>query len=380
MVKKMSNSYGDPIDVKKFLIPLLLALSTLSCWEFYTEPPVTEEIEIRVQPSGGAIIEVTVELTSPRERFENNERIRQRIKKSQRALLEGLDPWTRRFEEMTFSSETYFWKKRENELVKVVRAGKVEGLEEIVEFFGDDPFRFEYSREEEYDQIAIYPGGSDRATQEQRETMKEYLERWKAGYAGYVVSVCDLYSYLDDRSERAEACFGELFADIMAPERVEPIEETTEEEDLLLEEVGNAMGELLSMFEITNETTHSPNELSELIYDPFPAVLTIRVQGEILAVEGFVDIGEKSVTVPEFSLWSALHNLEDRWFSPDPFLALLPYIPGEEMFEEPFDLDGFLVIERRTTLAPPRWEVDDAVMTSLTPAERFLIRWRTYQY
>ena len=379
MARKTNGVFSDRIASKKLFIPLLLLLSTFSCWEFYKEPPVTEEIEIRLRPSGGAIIAVTVELTSPLERFEDNERIRQRIRKSQRALLEGLDPWTRRFEEMDLSSETYFWKKREKELVKVIRSGKVEGMEEIVEFFGDDPFSFEYSREEDYNQIALYPDGSDRATQEQREMWEEYLERWKEAYAGYVVSVCRLYSYLDDRPDRAEACLCKLFDEVAAPERLERVEETTDEEDLLVEGVENAMGEMLSMFEITDETARSFNELSELIYDPFPAGLTIRFPGEILAVEGFVELDGKGVAVPDFSLWSAVSRLEGRWFFPDPFLSVIPYLPGEEMSGEPFDLDAFLAVERRTTLAPLRREIDDTVMTSLRPGERFLVRWKSRQ-
>ncbi|MFC2172788.1 hypothetical protein ACFLU6_09170, partial [Acidobacteriota bacterium] len=152
---------------------------------------------------------------------------------------------------------------------------------------------------------------------------------------------------------------------------------TTEEEDGLLEAMNQPMDELLSILEFPGDSAYSPDEISRLAFDPFPAPLIIEVPGEILELEGFEREDRHKVFYRGISLWEAYARVEGRWHEPDPVLPVMPYLYGEIDEDEPFDLDSFLSLPRYCTTPPSLQEVQQAVAELLSPQEVYRIRWKT---
>jgi hypothetical protein len=125
---------------------------------------------------------------------------------------------------------------------------------------------------------------------------------------------------------------------------------------------------------VPEKEDHSLDEVSHLVYDPFPARLTVRLPGETLEVEGF-EPGEKN-TLTAFGpgLWQALWSLEGRWISPDP-LRLYFEEDGREG-QQPLALGEVLRRPRSAEVPPSALEVQQAIADRLRPAPVYRVVWR----
>ena len=121
---------------------------------------------------------------------------------------------------------------------------------------------------------------------------------------------------------------------------------------------------------------YSPDEVSHLVYDPFPARLTLKLPAAPQAVEGFLKADDGAFTVASPGLWEALRSLEGRWLSPDPVLV---YVESARQGEEgTFDLDAFLAKPRRSApahLLPSAHEVRAEIEARLKPAPLYRVAW-----
>jgi hypothetical protein len=353
---------------------VILALATVSCFDF--KPPVTEKIEIAFHPEGEATIQVISGITNPKKHFEDNKHAQNRIRQTQRGFLEGLDPWTRRFGNVAWSSEWFSWEKEEGELIKAVHGGAVDDPAQLRDLFKDTLIDFNYSVGDDYAELVIYPYNASRATRQQQRRLAEHTDEWIEAIAVYIAAVVDLYRYLEEQPHRAEACFGEIYDDNIAPERAEMLEETTEEEDALLEAMNEPLETILSILEYEGGADYSLEEISRLVHDPFPAPLTIALSGEVLEVRGFEKTGAWDVAHSGISMWEAFERLEGKWHAPDVVLPLLPYLLGEISDDTPIDFDAILNRPRVAAYHPTPQEVRERVEEALKPEGEYLVRWR----
>jgi hypothetical protein len=122
---------------------------------------------------------------------------------------------------------------------------------------------------------------------------------------------------------------------------------------------------------------HSPDEVSHLVYDPFPARLSLKLPAAPLSMEGLLTAEDGALTVPSPGLWEALRSLEGRWLAPDPVLFYVESAQREEVGS--FDLAAFLAKPRRSApahLLPSAQEVRTEVVSRLKPAPLYRVAWR----
>ncbi|MFP5284558.1 MAG: hypothetical protein ACLGI9_02355, partial [Thermoanaerobaculia bacterium] len=192
-------------------------------------------------------------------------------------------------------------------------------------------------------------------------------EEWSGHVAEYLAATGGLYAWLEDNPGRVRACFRELFRELTIVEEAEAAEdELSAEEMKRVERVGNAMEKVLDVLLIPKGQDRSLDELSHLVYDPFPAPLSIQLPEEPLEVEGFEKSGqeEKVWTVDSPGLWTALQSLEGRWIAPDPAMIYVAHRGDGEL-----DLDELVETPRRFSQPLPNsLEVRRAIEERLKPA------------
>jgi hypothetical protein len=128
---------------------------------------------------------------------------------------------------------------------------------------------------------------------------------------------------------------------------------------------------------VSAQEAYSINEVSGLVYDPFPARLRVEVPGEVLAVEGFAATPESGLVVPAVSLWQALTDLQGLWLEPDPLLLYVDRSGGTTGTPGPgFDLAGIVARERSHAAAPRAAEIRAALDSRLLPAPVYRVVYR----
>jgi hypothetical protein len=215
------------------------------------------------------------------------------------------------------------------------------------------------TRGEGFSELAIYPGASSRATREQQRKFEEELDAWSAEVARYFTAVRHLYRYLDENPGRAQYVFAALIAG--KDEDAPPV---TEDEQPLLDEVVEAMVAIGNRLERQNAQAQTLTEWADLIFNPFPARVTVKVQGEVLASEGF----GKDLVIEPVDLLKTVGSLEGRWISPDPLAALLrDEIPTPQQLA---------AMPRRAAVVSSARDVTTALREQLARPRAYVVRWR----
>lgn len=346
---------------------LLLALAFVSCFE----PPVREDLRLRFLPNGAFVATSTVEITDPQE---GNPALARRLAATRQAVLDGTDGWGPRFASLEPGAERFSWEKRLGEVHKATRSAVVIEPESLARFFSDTSLAVTYTvrAEDKTAELTIAPGASGRATRAQRKEMERTLGDWSAEVADYFAATEALYAYLDEHPDRSQASFESLFKDLLPEGEPEGLAELAAEERRLVERLSKAMEKVLDVLLIPSGADHSPDEISRLVYDPFPARLTVSLPGPPLEVEGFEREEGGELTVKGLGLWNALQSLEGRWVSPDPVLI---YVKNRGQ-EGSFDLETFLGEPRRAEPAPAAQEVRQALETQLSPEPFYRLTWK----
>jgi hypothetical protein len=112
---------------------------------------------------------------------------------------------------------------------------------------------------------------------------------------------------------------------------------------------------------------------ADLVFNPFPATLVVRVPTEPLIVEGFTREEKGRLVAHTMNLLDAIASLEGKWISPDPLaFALRSDSKGLE------DLAPVLAgQQRRAEAVIGEREVADALRERLQPAPRYRVRFIT---
>ena len=117
----------------------------------------------------------------------------------------------------------------------------------------------------------------------------------------------------------------------------------------------------------------SLNELTRLVYDPFPAHLSITVAGAVLSSEGLIRKGD-GFERPSVDAWRALMSLEGRWVAPD--LVTAAVAPASENRQPDPDPSVIATLPRHYFSPPSSAEVESALLAALVPEDVHSIRWR----
>jgi hypothetical protein len=359
------------------LLAVGLLVSTLACFDL--EEPVRERMQIRFVPGGGAVVTVAVTLRD----FEDKKLAQERVEEARKTLMEERDLWSRRFEAMGPEAERLVREKSEGRLRKVIRIGVIgdggkkapapetirAGLRRL---FADSLVNVAFEAGEGRAELAFHPSRGSFATLEQRDRLNEEMDRWTSSLAGYLAAVGRVYAHLESRPDRAEICLGKVFADLPLPgDLKERLAGIATDEEGLVDAVHESMGEVQGILSIPEGEARSHEELSRIVYDPFPAPLTVQAPWPILEVEGFEPAGAR-LTVPGLSLWKALVALEGRWLSPDPLMIYFEHQGREK--QQAFDFGATLRLERRIAV-PSAAEIRRAIEERLRPAAVYRVTW-----
>jgi hypothetical protein len=345
-------------------LALALALLLLAgCFD----PPVKESVRLRFFTNGAVAVTNTVELDLLKD-GEDNPALERRMADLRRELLDGLDPWARRFEDIEPVAERLSWEKRFGTLASARRSVLIAEPDALRDLFGDTSVSASYSiAEDGTAELILVPGVPAQATRRQRKDMERAVEEWSGQVAEYLAATGDLYAWLDDNPSRVRACFHELFKEMVTVEEAEEAElKLSAEEQKRVQRVGDAMEKVFDVLLIPKGQERSLDELSHLVYDPFPAPLSIQLPEEALEVEGFQksDEEEKVWTVDSPGLWTALRSLEEHWIAPDPVMIYVAHRDDGEL-----DLDKLVEMPRRFIQPLPNsLEVRRSIEEKLKPA------------
>jgi hypothetical protein len=340
---------------------ILIALPLAGC----LEPPVSESLEIRLLRRGESVVSIGVVLRDPSE-YEKAPRVRQRLDAESRDLAQGNDPWSARLRRVDPERQRDIVDREQGGLRRVVRHALLRTPEDLREFFRDTGVGVSYAEGKDWAELTILPGRPAGATAAQRQRLDVEMEAFSASLAKYAAAVKALYDYLDARPERARGCLGEVLS-VKTEEG--PL---TEDESVLVDRVNDAIGALVAVLDPAPGESHTLDEISRLVYDPFPARVRVRVPGEVIEREGFPGEPGSALQIPVFSIWSAYARLEGRWFSPDPALALWRNDLAKSGRE--FDLEAFLAVPRRADASPTADEVRGAIENNLKPDPVYRVR------
>jgi hypothetical protein len=343
------------------------ALLATACFD----PPVRERLELRFLPHGAYVVSSRVEITE--EGKSGNAALERRLEALRRDLVAGDDAWTQRFAALEPAVERFGWEKHLGAIHEVERSAVLSEPEQLASFFADTPLAVSYEIADGRGELAIVPGPAGRASRRQRREMESALDAWTARIADYLAAAADLYAYLDRRPERARATFGLLLADLLSETERATLGDLEPEEEDQVKRLEEAMEGAFEVLLVRPGDELSLDELSHLVYDPFPARLSVRLPAPAEDIEGFERGAEGELVVPGLGIWQALRALEGRWLSPDPVLLYVE-LRGRRA-ETPLDLGELAARERQAGPPPTADEVRLAIEERLQPASLYRAVW-----
>mgnify|MGYP003576562475 CR=1 FL=1 len=346
----------------------VLAACSLCCFE----QPVRETITLKFLGGDAVVVGVTVKLAAE-EAFKENRAARERIEALRRDLLEGRDDWSRRIESVDPALERTIWDREEGNLRSVSRRIALEHSEDLTRFFSDTLIRAQIKTLDGESELTLTPGSGSRASRSQRSEFESRRTAWLDSYSRYLHATEKLYAYLQANGTRAAVCFKEVFREEIEAEDKDEWEAPTPQEQEMTDAVRKSIEETLELFSLPGESPYSLEELSRLVYDPFPAPLTVQVPGPVLTNEGFVEQSDQILKIPVRGLWEALGVLGDRWV--DPNLLVLKY--RLQIDKKPLDLPALVRVKRSAGTPPNSAEIQRALEANLVSAPVYRLKWST---
>jgi hypothetical protein len=279
-------------------------------------------------------------------------------------LVAYRDEWSLRFANANPTEDRMLFERTRGTVMRVEHVARIDS-DDLQKFFFDVPLSTTVTRGPGWAELTIYPGASMRATREQRENVEKQLQVYAHRAVEYFASVRAMYGYLDERPQRATEVFKALFRD---DEDVRPVLLTDLEMNLV-----DATRHALEGLAFGQEETTNLEREADLVFNPFPATLVVRVPTEPLVVEGFTREEKGRLVAQTKSLLDAVASLEGKWISPDPLaFAIRSDSKGLD------DLAPVLAAEpRRAAAVIGEREVADALRERLRPAARYRVRFMT---
>ena len=330
---------------------LVVALLAVACGH----PPVQDELTIEFLRDSDDVVLTAQTRFDLKPRNADSQR---RVDAARDAALTGIDAWTVRFARMTPESERVTTQRTRGALESVTRTVRIPA-DDLQRVFSDVAITIDVQRGEGWRELAIYPGVSSRATRDQQRRFEEELASWSSDVARYFSTVRHLYAYLDENPGRAQYVFGAILNEKDAA--------VTEDEEPLLRAVLDSMERIATKMDERDARAESFAEVADLIFNPFPARMVVRVPGDAVAVEGF-DQSKSDLVIEPIDLFQAVAGLEGKWITPDPLVALLrdESPTPEQLAEAP----------RKADAVTSASEVAAALRAQLARPKNYVVRWR----
>lgn len=302
-------------------------------------PPVRDEVTVQFFEEGSEIAVTAV--TS----FDHGSMSR-RVEAARTAALAGLDPWSVRFARLSPQSEEVTFTKHRGELERVTRSIRIPA-DDLQRIFSDTSVTVSLIDGEGWRELTFYPGSSSRASREQTAHFESQLNTWSNDVARYFTAIDHLYDYLDENPHRAKFVFAALVNEQDAA--------VLEDEEPLVTAVVAAMETIAERMDAAETESMSFAEEADLIYNPFPARLTVRVPRE------------KDLVIEPVDLFKAIAALEGKWVTPDPLAALLK--------EESPTAEQLAALPRQSRTVINGGEIAGAIREQLAQPRSYSIRW-----
>lgn len=335
--------------------PLVALLLFAAC----AQPPVDDEVTVAIEKNDRVL--VTARTTFNDADIQSDSRMRM-LEAGRFAALHGNDVWSTRFARVTAEDEEVIIQKHHGQLDRVTRSVRIP-VTQLQQVFSDTNITVNVLDGEGWRELSFIPGGSIRATREQRKHFEDSLQKWSGAVARYFMAIDRLYNYLNFNAQRAPGLFAELMNE---PRRSgTPDFVLTEEEQLLVDHVNSVMEEIAAMMDQEQDgggTTFA--EEADLIYNAFPARMTVRVPGDVISKEGFAN----ELVIEPVELLDVITSLEGKWISPDPLAELFrdQRSPAAELAR-----NGF-----RSTRVVHAGEIADAIREKMERPRTYVVRWR----
>ncbi len=302
-------------------------------------PPVRDEVTVQFHDDREEIT-VTAET-----RFERGIR-NQRVESARNAALQNLDPWSVRFARIDPQSEEVTFARQEGELERVTRRIRIPA-DDLQRVFSDTSITVNLVRGDGWHELSFFPGSSSRATREQIRHFDQELHSWSSEVARYFTAIDHLYDYLDENPHRTKFVFAALLHEEDAG--------VLEDEVPLLEAVIHTMERIGERMDAAEGDAFTFAEEADLIYNPFPARMVIRVPRE------------KELVIEPVDLFQTIADLEGKWISPDPLAALLK--------EESPTSEQLASMPRKSTSVITASHIETAIREQLSRPRNHTIRW-----
>jgi len=342
-----------------------LCLPLVGCFE----EPVREHLHLYFT-AGAEIVVTAVQHVAGPDRGRNNVELEDRKDSARGELEGGLDRWSRRFELLRPLAEHLSLERVEGEVRRSVHSAVLASFDEAVRVLEADGLTGSLAVVDGVAELELFPTGGSRASYTQRQDAERLLNEWSAVLAAYFGAIVDLYAYLDEAPDRAVPCFAHIFDKHEGLGNIGllgPIEER------LVVKVKEAIEEVAFALIVPTGEAYSLNGLTRLVYDPFPARLTVVVGGAVLEADGFIQHGD-FLERPPVDAWQALASLDGRWAAPN--LVTATVIPAPEDRQPDPDPIALAALPRHYFSPPTAAEVESALLSQLVPEEFHRVRWR----
>jgi len=349
----------------RIIVIALLCLPLTACFE----QPVREHLHLTIR-GDGSVVATVVQQVAPADRAQDNPQLADRLEESRTSLEQKLDPWSQRFARLMPLAEHQSLEISEGEVRRAIHSAVFESFDEAVRLVEGDGLSGNLVDTGRAMELNLFSTGGSRATYSQRQGMDRRLRQWSSELAEYFGSVIDLYEHLDLNPGRAVPCLAHVFDMHEGLGEIGPLSELEERLVVKTKESMEAAAEALL---VPDDEAFSLNELSRLVYDPFPARLTVTVDAEVLGAVGF-STGAGYFERPAVDVWNALRALEGRWVAPDLVTAAAAPVPDDQQPEP--DVLLLASMARRYSSPPSSGEVESAILAELIPEEMLQLRWR----
>ncbi|MEO8217352.1 MAG: hypothetical protein ABI718_09760 [Acidobacteriota bacterium] len=346
-----------------FIGAALLVLAGASCFE----DPVAESVEVKILPEDLVQITTTVTITD-----QSPEGVASRLAQLRQEIQSQHDPWSRRYAGLEAATESLEWQKRLG-VLHGMRRSAVVAFDDLGRFFSDTAITVGFIHGDGWDELSLYAGDSIRATREQQQSVSVALDHWSRSASGYLSALDAIYRYIDDNPKRSAAMLGRLFSGVLDEDELKGLPELNADEKAMLEQSDRFTSELTEMFEVAAADSYSLNELTELVYDPFPAAVSVVLPGAVLESSGFIREKNGALKIPRTSLWTAMQSLQGQWLSPDP--VTLQVSRARDGSEEKMTLKSILDTPRRSRTDISAQEIRRSLEGKLHVPDHFRVRW-----
>jgi hypothetical protein len=338
------------------------------------ERPVSTDVEVRFPAGDAAEITVETRLTTDSDLLKN-QAVSDRVEAEARDLLDGQDPWGRRFGRLSPDREILLEEKSEGRLVRVRRTAHLSDPRSLADAFAGTGVTALYASGDGIEELGLYVSGAPPATEAERARYRAETGPWLEALSRWLAAADALYGYLDANPARAEACFGLYFKDILGSREEPPAPPTDAESDLVraLDEAGNPLAAALMP---EQGESVSFDELVQRLHDPLPGGLTLRVEGEVLETEGLDKTADGALRAPSRGLWDAFERLVAQYVSPNPLAAFVSRVRDAAEEDAPFPLENFSAARRAHAHAPDAATLGAELEKELTPPPVYRVRFR----